>query len=153
MLWWQTICFHLSFIKIRQQVRWQWKGNHSKYDESFEKKIAKEISERGLCFIEGKEHISFKCYQKTCQLLMKEGPPVLCFLYCDFLFSQMIRENDHLKIYFPKHKLDQIGLNKEEARHIYSNAKDPAVCPLWGLASYLLVHPQLCIDAKKIFSL
>ena len=60
-------------------------------------------------------------------------------------FSQMIREYDHLNTYFSKQKSDQIGLNKEEARHIYSNPKDPAVCPLRALATYLLVYPQIYI--------
>ena len=35
--------------------------------------IAKEMSEKGLCVIEGKEHMSFKCYQKTYQLLIDDG--------------------------------------------------------------------------------
>ena len=64
--------------------------------------------------------------------------------------SQMKWENDHLKTYFLKHKSNQIGLNKEEARRIYSNAKDPAVCPLRALASYF-VYPQIFIDTKKPF--
>ena len=51
---------------------------------------------------------------------------------------------------FPKHKSDQIGLNKEKARFILSNPKDPAVCPLQALASYLLVNPQIFINAKKL---
>ena len=44
--------------------------------------------------------------------------------------AQMMWENDQLKICFPKHKSDQIGLNKEETQHIYSNPNDPAVFPL-----------------------
>ena len=66
------------------------------------------------------------------------------------LFSQMIWDNDHLKIYFPKHKSDSIVLNKEEVRHIYSNPKDPAICSLRALASYFLVYPRIFIDAKKL---
>ena len=58
-------------------------------------------------------------------------------------------ENDRLKIYFPKHKSDQIGLDKEEARHIYSNPEDPVVCPLQALASYFYL--QIFINAKKSF--
>ena len=104
------------------------------------------MSERGLHDVEGKEHMSFKCNQKICQLLIEEGSPHSVFSLYFFTMqwnlishseatesislSQMIWENDHLKIYFPKHKSDQIGLNKEEVRHIYSNPKDPAVCPL-----------------------
>ena len=57
----------------------------------------------------------------------------------DIFFKQVKGEYDGLKIYFPKYKSDQIGLNKDEARHAYSNSNDPFVCPLHKLASYLLV--------------
>ena len=63
----------------------------------------------------------------------------------------MIWENDHLKICFPKHKSNQIGLNKEEAKRIYSNQKKTAVCPLRVLVSYFFVYPQIFIDTKKLF--
>ena len=37
------------------------------------KTIAKPMSENGERIIEGKEHLSFKCYQPTCKLLIKDG--------------------------------------------------------------------------------
>ena len=108
--------------------------------------------------------MSFKCYQQTCQLLIKDGSPdsvfVLCFLTLQWnlisrsetteliFFEQMKWENDHLKIYIPEHKSDQIGLNKNEARHIYSNPKIPSVYPLRALASYLLVFPSIFVDGR-----
>ena len=92
------------------------------------------MAEKGLSVIEGKAHLSFKCYQKTCDLLIEDGSPdavfALCFLTMlwnliscseateSISFSQLIWENDHLKIYISKYKSDQIGLNKEEARHV-----------------------------------
>ena len=66
-------------------------------------------------------------------------------------FSQLKWENDHLKVYFSKHKSDQIGLNKDEARHKYSNPKDPAVYLIQALASYLLVFPEIFINGNKLF--
>ena len=135
--------------------------------KGLKKTIAKGMTERRLRVIEGKGHKSFKCYQKACQLLIEEGSPdsvfALCFLTMQWnlisrseateimSFSQIIWENDHLKINFSKHKSVQIVLNKEETRHIYSNPKHPAVCPLRTLASYLLVCPQMFIDAKNCF--
>ena len=84
--------------------------------KGLKKTIAKEMSERGLRVVEGKEHMPFKCYQKTCQLLIEEDSPdsvfALCFLTMQWnlisyseatesiSFSQMKRENDHVKIYF-----------------------------------------------------
>ena len=95
--------------------------------------------------IEGKEHMSFKCYQLSCKLLIEAGSyDSVSALYFstihlnliwrsetmeNIFLRQMKWENDHLKIYFPKHKFDQIRLNKDEARNVYSNPNDPAVCP------------------------
>ena len=135
--------------------------------KGLKKTIAKKLAETGERVMEGKEHMSFKCYQETCKLLIKDGLPdsvfALCFLTLQWnlisrsetteiiFFEQMKWENDHLKIYIPKHKSDQIGLNKNEARHIYSNPKNPSVFPLRALASYLLVFPSIFVDAKRLF--
>ena len=43
----------------------------------------------------------------------------------------------------------QIGLNKDEARHIYSNPNNQAICPILTLASYLFVF--IFVDANKLF--
>ena len=51
----------------------------AKMMKGLKKTIANEISERGLGVVEGKEHMSFKCYQKICQLLIEEGSPDLVF--------------------------------------------------------------------------
>ena len=67
------------------------------------------------------------------------------------LFEQVKWENGHLKIYFPKHKSDQIGLNQKEAGHVYSNPNDPSVCWLHALASYLLVFSSIFNDGNKLF--
>ena len=96
--------------------------------------------------MEGKEHMTFDVYKLTCQLLVEDGSPecifCLCFLTLQWnlisrseatesiSFSQMTWESDHLKIYFARHKSDQIGLNKVEARHVYSNPCCPVVCPV-----------------------
>ena len=66
-------------------------------------------------------------------------------------FGQLKWENDHLKVYFAKHKSDQIGLNKDEARNIYPNPKDPTVCPIRALAFYLLVFLEIFINGNKLF--
>ena len=55
------------------------------------------------------------------------------------------------QIYFPKHKSDQIGLNNDEVRHVYSNPTDPSIYPLRALASYLFVLPSIFGDGKKLF--
>ena len=131
------------------------------------KSIAKENSKKGLRTVEGKEHMTFDVYKLTCQLLVEDGSPecifCLCFLTLQWnlisrseatesiSFSQMTWESDHLKIYFARHKSDQIGLNKDEARHVYSNPCCPVVCPVRALASYCLAFPLVFIDGGKLF--
>ena len=128
---------------------------------------AKTMSENGQRVIKGKEHMSLKCYQQICKLLIQNGSPDSVFALCVFtmqwnlisksgtdkniFFQQVKWENYHLKIYFRKKKSDQIGLNKDEARHVYSNPNDPAVCPLHALVSYLLVFPSNFGDGNKFF--
>ena len=74
-------------------------------------------------------------------LLIHNGTPEsafgLCFLTMQWnlicllettemiLFQQFSWENYHLKVFFPKHKADQRGLNKDEAQHKYSNPIHP----------------------------
>ena len=86
------------------------------------KSVVKEIRDKGLRKIEGKEHMTFVCYKKTCQLLIDDGQPdsifALCFLtmqqnlICcsetpeNIAFNQISWENDHMKVIFPKHKSD-----------------------------------------------
>ena len=55
------------------------------------------------------------------------------------------------KFYFTNHKADQIGPNKEESRHVYLNPKNPVVCPIQALPSYLLDFPETFVNAKKLF--
>ena len=43
--------------------------------KGLENAIAKEMSESGVRVVNGKEDIPFKCYQKTCQLLIEKGSP------------------------------------------------------------------------------
>ena len=68
------------------------------------------------------------------------------------IFFKLVKwENDHLEIYFPKHKSNQIGLNKDEARHVYSNLNNPSDFLSRALVSHLLVFPSIFVDGKKLF--
>ena len=66
-------------------------------------------------------------------------------------FDQMKWESDHLKVYIAKHKGDQLGENKDEPRHVYSNPVSPSVCPLRAMATYLLCFQILLLMVKKYF--
>ena len=43
--------------------------------KGLKKATAKTMSKNGECVIEGIEHMSFKCYQQTCKLLIKDDSP------------------------------------------------------------------------------
>jgi len=135
--------------------------------KKLKKTIAKENKEKGLRRIEGKEQMNLSVYKLTCELLVEDGSPesifCLCFLTLQWnlisrseatesiAFSQMSWEDDHLKLCFPKHKSDQVGMNKDEARHVYSNPSMPAICPIRALSAYCLAFPQVIIDGGKLF--
>ena len=52
-------------------------------------------------------------------------------------------ENDSLVFYFSKMKGDQSGDNSGDTCHLYSNPKNPGLCPVIELEKYLLSHPDL----------
>ena len=54
----------------------------SKMMKGWKKSIVKEIAEKNLYVVEGEEPMSFKCYQKTCLLLMEDGSPDSIFALC-----------------------------------------------------------------------
>ena len=134
---------------------------------SLRKSIANEKKKKGLKTSEGKEAMTFACYKLTCELLIAEGTSESIFALCWLVmqwnlmsrseateaisFSHMRWDNDTLKVFFPRHKSDQVGLNKDEARHVYSNPLTPAVCPLRALACYCMIFPKVLIDNHFLF--
>lgn len=143
------------------------KDKLSEYMTSLRKSIASEKREKGIKVKEGKEPMSFKCYKLTCELLIADGSSEALFTLCwltlqwnlmsrseateAISFEQLRYDNDTLKVYFPRMKNDQIGLSKDEARHVYSNPIMPAVCPLRALSSYLLRFPNIVMEHHKLF--
>ena len=54
-------------------------------------------------------------------------------------------------MYFLKHKSDQVGLTKDEARHVYFNPCMPIICPICVLGAYCLAFPEVVIAGGKLF--
>jgi len=127
------------------------------------KSIAKENPKKGLRTVEGKGEMTFEVYKLTCHLLVEDGSPESIFCICfltlqwnlpsrseateSISFSQMTWESDHLKVYF----LMRHSLNKDEARHAYSNPCCPGVCPIRAFAIYCLTFLLVAIDGGKLF--
>ena len=126
---------------------------------SLKKTIAKYNHDNGISVSEGKEHMSWSCYCLTCKLFIEDGSPSSLFglFFLTLQWSLIARSEsvekialdqlsyacDHMKVFFPKHKGDQIGLNKDEPRHVYSNPIQPEVCAMRAMASYFFTFPQI----------
>ena len=134
---------------------------------SLKKTIAKHNHDNGIQVSEGKEHMSWACYALTCKLFVEDGSPSALFglIFLTLQWSLIARSesvekisldqlsyaNDHFKGFFPKHKGDQIGLNKDEPRHVYSNPIQPEVCAMRAMACYFFTFPQILQDGKDLF--
>ena len=134
---------------------------------SLKKTIQKERRDLSLKTTEGKDIMNWKTYQYLCEVLTDEGTKeaifVLCWLTLQWnlmsrseateaiCFRQLKWEADHLKIYFPRHKSDPKGEEREIPRHVYSNPLIPAVCPLRALSSYLMVFPDILNEGVRVF--
>ena len=60
-------------------------------------------------------------------------------------------ENDSLVFYFTKTKGDQSGDNSGDPWHVYSNPKNPELCPVLSLAKYLISHTDLLNGKFPLF--
>ena len=49
---------------------------------SLKKTIAKENASKGLRVVEGKEQMSFQCYELTCKVFISDGTPESLFALC-----------------------------------------------------------------------
>ena len=52
-------------------------------------------------------------------------------------------DNDSLVLYFSKTKGDQSGDKSGDPWQVYSNPKNPELCPVLALSKYLLSNPDL----------
>ena len=143
-----------SFEKIQDE---KFRMQLSKAFKSLCKAIEKEEAKLGKKQTSGKDIMTFECYKLTCKKMLSSVLPedifALCFL--TFQWNLMSRsestemlsinnmrwEEDHIKIFFPKHKSDQGGLTSNEPRHVYSNPIEPSICPVRALAAYFIAYP------------
>ena len=129
----------------------------SKAFKSLRKTIKKEEAKLGKKQTSGKDVMTFECYKFTCKKMLSSGLPedIFALSFLTLQWNLMSRsestemlsinnlrwEEDHIKIFFPKHKSDQGGLTSNEPRHVYSNSIEPSICPVRALAAYLIAYP------------
>lgn len=123
------------------------------------RKVAKEKITSGQSLEEGKRPMSFDAYRLMCKKLNASDASEALFGHC-FLtmeWNLMARSDnckmmhlshvewrqDCLVFFFGKTKGDQIGEKADEPWHVYSNPKDPVICPVLALAKYLFAHPDI----------
>ena len=156
---------YTSFGFVQSEV---FKTRLKKAFSSLRKTIKKDDEKVGKKQSSGKDCMTFGAYHFTCHNLVQSGTPedifTLCFLTLQWNLisrtesTEMISinnlrwEDDHLKVFFPRHKLDQAGLTSRDPRHIYANPYDPVVCPIQALSSYLMCYPGvLSSRSGKLF--
>ena len=89
----------------------------------------------------------FECYKFLCHKLPASGDPEdifgLCFLILQWnlmshsestgilSINNMRWEEDHMKVFFPKHQSDQAGLTNSEPKYVCPNALDQSIPFPW----------------------
>ena len=112
---------------------------------------------------EGKDAMSVSLYRSLCEWFLNYGTVDGVFAYCFLvltwnlacrsnntaliLFNQISWAScfDCFEVFFGHTKTDQTGEDAKYPRHIYANANDPLVCPLFALALYF----SCCFETQQ----
>ena len=71
---------------------------------------------------------------------------------CVNMYVQQIQwRSDSLIYYFGTSKGNQTGDRANDPWHVYSNLKNPKICPVLDLAKYFFSHPEILITNPKLF--
>jgi hypothetical protein len=140
----------------------------SKYKKGTRRMSAKERKKHGLKTTEGKKHLPFKGYVRLAEILFKsenkEYVQAHTFLVLDWnmmsrsesviesnidLISQ---QKDSINIDLGKTKCDQEGLKYVDyPLHLYSNPREPCICPVLALCRLLICHPMILQGQSPLF--
>ena len=115
--------------------------------------ISMEVQDGNGSIKKGKDPMSFDLYQWMCEYNLKSGKSEGIFtqaflvlswnLMCrasnveSIHFNHMEWRADAYCVYFAHQKNDQGGEKPRDARHIYANPFNPAICPVLSLGIYL----------------
>jgi hypothetical protein len=118
---------------------------------------------------EGKDVMNVELYQAMCTWFLEmgtdEGIFAHCFLVTTWNLTCRANSNsqvcfdhmfwtisDSLEIHFTHHKGDQMGDHAACPRHLYANPLQPAVCPIFAVAIYLMTFNTLPTLTGRLFS-
>ena len=132
------------------------------------RKVATQKQAQGIRAEEGKAVMSFDCYHKLCELMLKsEDDESICgHLFLKLEWNLMARSDnvvnlytnhlewrdDCLLYYIMRSKGDQEGENSKEPWHVYANPGDPDVCLILSFARYILAYPEVSNGGKLFMS-
>ena len=158
----------MHMMKFDQHhIRYQEMDELKKMMTGLRKSILQQKKDLGLSVSEGKDSMPFEAFKLMCELMIKEST-MECVFAVSWLttqwnlisrseatetisFSQIYWGGDHVKIFFPKHKSDQFGEQKDEPRHMYCNPVMPSVCAIRALGQYLICFPDVVSEGKRLF--
>ena len=119
--------------------------------------VASQKAESGESLDEGNKLMSYEVYKKLCELLFEGEGDAYAFTHVflklewnlvtwsDKCLAMNVNhfqwKNDSLVFYFAKTKGDQSGEKSGDPWHVYSNPKNPELCPILALKS-IFFHIQ-----------
>ena len=104
------------------------------------------------------------CYKKLCELMFVSEDDECIFehTFLTLEWNLMARSDnvvnlhtnhlewrdDCLLYYIMRSKGDQDGTSSKEPWHVYANPVDPAICPILGLARYVMAYPEVLLGVS-----
>ena len=132
------------------------------------RKVAKQKEKNGVRAEEGKAVMPLACYKKLCELMFvsEDDECIFGHTFLTLEWNLMARSDnvvnshtnhlewrdDCLLYYIMRSKGDQDGTSSKEPWHVYANPVDPAICPILGLARYVLAYPEVLLGGKLFMS-
>ena len=129
--------------------------------------VADNKIESGAILDEGNRAMVFEVYRRLCEELYngKGDENLFTHAFLEMEWNLMARSNncvnmhvqhiqwrsDSLIYYFGTSKGNQMGDRDNDPRHVYSNTKNPTICPVLALPKYLFSHPNILTTNSKLF--
>ena len=129
--------------------------------------VAANKRDSGASIDEVNREMSFEVYKLLCEELYngKGDDHLFAHAFLTMEWNLMTRSNncanmhvqhiqwrsDSLIYYFGTLKGNQTGDRANDPWHVYSNLKNPTICPVFALAKYFFSYPNILTTNSKIF--
>ena len=167
-----------NYSGIRSGISFLFKISHTSFPPNFRDQMSTLLKginrtvvaqkvESGETLEEGKEAMSFACYNLLCQKFFegKKNEYIFAHLFLTLEWNLIARSDnivnlsvgdmewsdDSLVVYLKKTKTDQEGKNGKVGFHIFSNPLQPHLDVLLSLGTYLFTNPGILQENRKLF--